>query len=148
MSPGLDDIEGRIAFVDLGGGERAVEQVEHPVEADGGTGQRGKIEVPHGPHPLASNVDTRDAGHNSGAHRPSEGADGVELVTGKPCSRGSGDVEQQRAGRGILAAVQLIRRGGGHEGLQIVARFGSPRVGELKLPICSPHGELIGEQIR
>src|SRR6185437_4447076 len=37
---------------------------------------------------------------NSGAHRPSQGADGVELVTGKHCSRGSGDVEQQRVGCG------------------------------------------------
>src|SRR6185437_12273183 len=66
---GLDDVEGRIALVALGGGERAVEQVEHPVEADRGAGQRREIEVPHGPHPLASNVDTRDAGHQ--LRRPS-----------------------------------------------------------------------------
>jgi hypothetical protein len=77
---------------------------------------------------------------NSGAHRPSEGADGVELVTVKPCSRGSGDVEQQRAGHGHFGCGQLIRRGGGHEGLQIVAALwlAARRRAQTAAPCRSP----------
>jgi hypothetical protein len=48
----------------------------------------------------------------------------------------------------ILAAIQLIRRGGGHEGLRIVAALWLARVAQLNLSICSPHGEPVGEQIR